>query len=170
MKFSKKITWLAAGTLLFAAAQTWAQVENGAYRLMLKKLLAHAVPEISVEKAAADSTAIFLDAREKKEFDVSQIAGAIWVGYDDFDPTRAAQLAQNQRVIVYCSVGYRSEKVSEKLLAAGFSDVQNLYGGIFEWVNQGHPVVAPSGEKTGRVHAFDRAWGVWLRRGKKVYQ
>lgn len=169
MNFTQKMAILAICVFLFSGTKIWSQVENASYRLMLKKLLAHSVPEISVEKAVADSTAIFLDSREKKEFDVSHIAGAIWVGYDDFDPARTAQLAHNQRIIIYCSVGYRSEKVTEKLLAAGFSDVQNLYGGIFEWVNQGHPVVDFTGEKTRRVHAFDRVWGVWLRRGKKVY-
>jgi rhodanese-related sulfurtransferase len=42
-------------------------------------------------------------------------------------------------------VGYRSEKVTEKLQKAGFTQVSNLYGGIFEWVNQGYPIVNQSG-------------------------
>ena len=168
MNFNQKIGLFAVAILVFSAVKGCAQVESASYRLMLKNMLAHSVPEITVEKAAADTSAIFLDSREKKEFDVSHIDGALWVGYDDFDPARVAQLAHNQRVIVYCSVGYRSEKITEKLQAAGFSDVQNLYGGIFEWVNQEHPVIDSAGP-TRRVHAFDRVWGVWLRKGKKVY-
>jgi 3-mercaptopyruvate sulfurtransferase SseA len=59
--------------------------------------------------------------------------------------------------------------VAEKLTAANYKRVANLYGGIFEWVNQGYPVVDNSGKETGRIHAYNRTWGVWLNRGRKVY-
>ena len=42
---------------------------------------------------------------------------------------------------MYCSIGKRSEKVTQKLKKAGYNNVSNLYGGIFEWVNQGNEVV-----------------------------
>ena len=70
---------------------------------------------------------------------------------------------------MYCSVGYRSEKISEKLIAAGFTDVSNLYGGIFEWVNIGRPVYKASNQKTNRVHTYNKEWSKWLRTGIKVY-
>jgi 3-mercaptopyruvate sulfurtransferase SseA len=66
-------------------------------------------------------------------------------------------------------VGYRSEKISEKLKQAGFKDVSNLYGGIFEWVNQGNPVVDENGKITDNIHAYSKTWGVWLNKGVKVY-
>ena len=66
---------------------------------------------------------------------------------------------------MYCSVGYRSEKVSEKLIKAG----SNMYGSIFEWVNQGRPVYDSDGVPTDRVHAFDETWGAWLLKGEKVF-
>lgn len=50
----------------------------------------------------------------------------------------------------------------------GFKNVSNLYGGIFEWVNQAHEIVNDSG-KTDSVHAYNRFWGMWLQKGKKVY-
>lgn len=166
----KKLTLaLLAFALVAASTEAVSQVKNNSFRLMLKTLLSHSVPETTVEKAAADSTAIFLDAREKREFEVSHLPGAIWVGYDGFQLENVAQLARNQRIIVYCSVGYRSEKVSEKLLAAGFSEVSNLVGGIFEWANEGEKVIDETGP-TERVHAFSRIWGIWLKRGKKVYK
>jgi rhodanese-related sulfurtransferase len=152
----------------WAACQTDSTAQNRAFSTMLHQLLSHSVPEISVEKAVTDSTVVFLDTRAREEYDVSHIDGAIWVGYDEFSLASVAQLAHNQPIIVYCSVGYRSEKVSEKLIEGGFENVQNMYGGIFEWVNQGHKIVDQNG-RTNRVHAFDRTWGVWLRRGKKVY-
>jgi rhodanese-related sulfurtransferase len=161
--------------LFGAAFAIWAfvcfgQVKSNAYRLMLKGLLSHTVPEISVQDAALDSTSIlFLDAREPREYAVSHIAGALSVGYDHFDVQKLPLLDKNQRTVVYCSVGYRSEKVAEQLRSAGFQNVSNLYGGIFEWVNQGLPIVNGQGS-TDVVHAFSRSWGVWLKRGKKVYR
>ena len=48
-------------------------------------------------------------------------------------------------------------------------NAKNLYGGIFEWKNQDGTVVDDEGSITDSVHAFDRAWGIWLNKGKKVY-
>jgi rhodanese-related sulfurtransferase len=159
---------LAFAMLLFGIC-CFGQVKSGAYRVMLRGLLSHTVPEIDVQQAVnTDKPTVYLDAREQKEYAVSHIQGAIPVGYDHFDLQSVQSIPKDQPIIVYCSVGYRSEKVAEKLLKAGFSNVHNLYGGIFEWVNQAHPVVNDTGP-TEQVHGFNRTWGVWLRRGKKVY-
>ncbi len=163
------IKFPALSVLLFFHLAVRGQVQSDAYRVMLKNLLGHTVPEIQVQQAARDSAAVlFLDAREPKEYAVSHIQGAVPVGYDQFDIGKLSGLSKDRRVIVYCSVGYRSEKIAEKLLAAGFRNVYNLYGGIFEWVNQGHPVYGDKGQ-TERVHAYSRTWGIWLNKGKKVY-
>lgn len=170
--FSTKKTALALLLLTLATAAAYGQVQSSAYRLMLKKLLSHTVPEMQVQQLAADTSGVLLlDAREPKEFAVSHLTGALHVGYDDFKLTAMPDsLAKDRPIVVYCSVGYRSEKVAEQLRAAGYSQVSNLYGGIFEWVNQGNPVVDSRGSVTQRVHAYSRTWGVWLKKGKKVYE
>lgn len=158
-----------AGLLLFLTIAGYSQVKSQAFLLLLKNLLQHSVPETGIAEAARDSSAIlFLDAREPREFAVSRLKGAIPVGYDNFDIGNLPALEKDRRIVVYCSVGYRSEKIAEKLIAAGFSRVSNLYGGIFEWVNQGYPVYNGHGP-TQRVHAYDQRWGVWLSRGEKVF-
>ena len=132
-------------------------------------MLSHTVPEMGVlAAAAADSSFIFLDAREYKEYQVSHLKNAIHVGYDHFDLQKVQNLDKQSHIIVYCSIGYRSEKITEKLKNDGFANVSNLYGGIFEWVNQGHPVFDGKG-KTSKVHAYSRTWGIWLKKGVKVY-
>lgn len=156
----------------FIAAPVLGQqmVKSKAYNNMLKDLLDHSVKEIGVADIDEnDNSIVFLDARERKEYEVSHIKNAIWVGYDDFKLSRVKSLSKTDKIVVYCSVGYRSEKVSEKLVKAGFRNVYNLYGSIFEWVNQGRPVYDMNGKKTNRVHAFDREWGRWLKEGVKVY-
>lgn len=155
---------------LFFSHVVAAQVQSSAYEMMLKSLLQHSVPEIGVREAVKDSTGVvFLDAREPREYEISHLKDAVHVGYDHFDLRKVAGIPKNKRVVVYCSVGYRSEKIGEKLRAAGFDKVSNLYGGIFEWVNEGNPVYNAGGA-TEKVHAYSRAWGIWLKRGKKVYK
>ena len=112
---------------------------------------------------------ILLDAREKEEFEISHIPGAIWVGYDDFSMDRIKGIAKNKSVVTYCSVGYRSERIGEKLQKEGFTDVQNLEGSIFRWMNEGQEVVNKDGETTNKVHGFDAKWGKWVKKGVVVY-
>lgn len=139
------------------------------YDLLLATLLPHSVPEVSIDKLASGHFHI-LDARSYREFDVSHIQGATWVGYDDFDVARLAGIEKQDSLAVYCSVGYRSERIAETLRRQGYSNVVNVYGGIFEWVNTGHPVVTGQATTTNKVHAYSAFWGVWLKRGEKVYQ
>ena len=147
-----------------------AQVENPAFNLMLKSLLSHSVNEINVQQADSlmKEEAVFVDARERNEHQVSAIHGAVWVGYDTLNLSLTDTLDKSKPIVVYCSVGYRSEKVAEKIRDRGFSRVYNLYGGIFEWINQGYPVYK-SGGKTNQIHAYNRVWGIWLKKGEKVY-
>lgn len=145
------------------------QVESTAYELMLKGLLSHSVREITPGELISMDSMVFLDSRERQEYEVSHINNAVWVGYNDFSMDRLKGLSKDQKLVVYCSVGYRSEKISERLKQAGFTDVSNLYGGIFEWVNEGKAVYRPDGKQTEEVHAYNKTWGIWLRKGKKVY-
>lgn len=155
---------------LFSFSLVRAQVESTAYDVMLKTLLSHNVSEVSVVKAKEMKNALFLDARELNEFQVSHINKARHVGYDKFDLTSLKDVDKNQQIVVYCSVGYRSEKIAEKLVQAGYTNVQNLYGGFFEWVNESLPVVNNQGKQTDRVHAYSKSWGIWLNKGTKVYE
>lgn len=146
------------------------KVESSAYSLMLNTLLAHSVPEVSVSEIEINANdLVLIDSREKNEFEVSHLKNAIWVGYTNLDLSPLEGLAKNKKIVVYCSVGYRSEKVVEKLKEKGFKNVSNLYGGIFEWMNQDRQVVNKSGQPTDSIHAYNRMWGVWLTKGKKVY-
>lgn len=155
--------------LLFMHTTLLAQIQSRAYKATIDALCAESVPYVSCE-ALKKETAQLLDCREKPEFTVSHLPEATWIGYDDFSLERVAHLDKSRPIVVYCSVGYRSEKIGEKLLVAGFKNVKNLYGGIFEWVNQNNGVITPKRQPTTRVHAYNRAWGVWLRKGERVYE
>lgn len=136
---------------------------------MLRALLSHSVPEISAENLAKLDNVLVLDAREYPEYAVSHLPGAVWVGYNDFNPARIPQIDAGKTVVVYCSVGYRSEKIAEKICAIHKENVYNLYGGIFEWANQNRPLTDSMNMPTRTVHAYNRIWGLWLNRSEKVY-
>ncbi len=170
MKQVQHIVFTAMALLLVSAATAQRRVKSGSYNTMLKTLLKHTVPEISVDSLARiKGTAILLDAREPGEYKVSHLQNAIPVGYNDFSLDAVKAIPKESAIVVYCSVGYRSEKVTEKLRAAGYKNVSNLYGGIFEWKNQLHDVVDETGAVTQKVHAYSKLWGIWLKQGKKVY-
>lgn len=159
-------------TLLFlisASCTGQKRVQSGTYNLMLKTLLSNSVDQISVDtlEQMKDSV-ILLDARSPEEYEVSYIKNARFVGYENFDSTAVAELDPDAEIVVYCAVGYRSEKIGEKLKEMDFKNIANLYGGIFEWKNRGNIVVNDDGP-TNKVHAYSKTWGMWLNKGKKVY-
>jgi len=139
-----------------------------AYRTLLKGIYDKDFPTVQIEDQELLNSALFLDTREKDEYEVSHIQGALWVGFEEFDLKIVNNLDRNQPLVVYCSIGARSQDIGKKLKKAGFKEVYNLYGGIFHWVNEGFPVYA-NGHQTQKVHAYNRAWGIWLSKGEKVY-
>lgn len=144
-------------------------VESTAFDLLLKGLLAHSVEKVSVSQAdSMKRTALFLDARAIEEYNVSHIPNAIHIGYDHQDLSPLKAVHKNRELVVYCSVGYRSEKMGKKIREMGFSKVYNLYGGIFEWKNQGKPTVNQKNQETDSVHIYNSVWGFWLEKGIKV--
>lgn len=122
-----------------------------------------------LSKIQNEGSVYILDAREKDEFNVSHIPKAIFVGYEKFSIKTVSEIPIDAQIIVYCSLGVRSEKIGEKLVEAGYNNVKNLYGGVFEWIYQDLPVVDKRGTRTIRVHTYDEEWSKWLLKGEKVY-
>ncbi len=139
---------------------------------MLDNLYHWTVPLITPAELQANGLDRYtlLDAREEEEFNVSHIKGAHYVGFSHFDQKKVSKIDKDEPVVVYCSVGYRSERIGEKLKKMGFETVYNLYGGIFEWKNQGYQVENQEGKETQKVHAYSKKWGKWLKAGEKVYE
>ena len=124
------------------------------------------------ENLEMNDSIVLLDAREIDEYEVSHLKNAVWVGNSDFDPDKVMQTVpkKEQAIVVYCSIGVRSEDIGEKLLELGYTNVKNLYGGIFEWKNKNGTVYNPKGVETDSVHAYNRLWGRLLKKGIKVYE
>lgn len=105
---------------------------------------------------------LVLDAREFEEYEISHLPGALFVGYEKFDDNLLDDVHPSTPIVVYCSIGYRSEKIGEKLKDRGFQKVHNLYGSLFEWANRGLPLDDIKGQRTSTVHGYNRSWSKWL--------
>lgn len=139
--------------------------------LLLKEYNNRTVPYISVEQLyKKKGEYLILDTRKKEEYDVSHIPGAIWVSEKVNDSVYAfAKAKKDQPIVVYCSVGIRSEDFGENLKKKGFTNIKNLYGSIFAWKDAGYDVVNQNKKITDSVHTFSKVWAPYLKTGIKVY-
>ncbi|MEN8799008.1 MAG: rhodanese-like domain-containing protein [Flavobacteriaceae bacterium] len=152
-------------SLILATACREASIESA-----LKRYNSGSVPYIKPSEINPEGQYFVMDAREKEEYKISHIPGAFWIGDSTFKIDSLKQsLPSDTNIMIYCSVGIRSEDVGEILLERGFTNVYNLYGGIFEWKNNGGVVVDSLGKKTENVHAYSKYWGHLLTEANKVY-
>jgi rhodanese-related sulfurtransferase len=101
------------------------------------------------------------DVREREEFVVSRIPGAMHV-----NPGTAAELflaripgrARGATVVFYCTIGMRSadfaQGVYHELVARGARNVAVIEGGIIDWHNQGLLLVDANGSSRF-LHPFN---------------
>ncbi len=167
MTFSFKKILLLVSFFLFCAGLWWGwrwykALTANTYEDLLNALYTDSVPRLQPAEVAQRNDLLRLDTRLAEEYAVSHLPDAVFVDYKAPDWDALEQLDKTQPVLVYCSVGYRSERIGEGLLARGFQQVYNLQGGIFEWVNQGYPVADESGNTVKAIHGYAPRWGKWV--------
>ena len=146
------------------------KTNNQLLNIITKSLQLSEVPKMNVSEAVAhESSYVFLDSREKEEYNVSHINNSIYVGDKEFDINKIEQFPKDTGIIVYCSVGVRSDKIAKEIIDAGYANVNNMFGGIFEWINEGYPVFDSMGKSTQNIHAYSRMWGIFVNSNHKVY-
>lgn len=72
-------------------------------------------------------------------------------------------LPKNFSIVAYCSVGYRSARLVQQLQGAGFTDVQNLEGSLFQWANEDRSLYDHNGKVVRSVHPYNARWGKLLK-------
>lgn len=170
-----KRRWLLFAVLAFGLTMSFATAAGSASAW--KALIAARFPD--VRWVDADTLAgwmsgtsagelVLLDVRNLEEQEVSQLHGA-----QHLDPVRpdiaALQIRKDAKVVVYCSVGYRSAAVIDDLERAGIQNVYNLEGGLFDWANKDRPVYRGQ-ERVQEVHPYNRLWGLLLRKDRRAAQ
>lgn len=158
---------------LFSVTSFLAGQKPADYDDQLKAMYNNTVELITVDDLSNEmkttSELVLLDTREMNEFKVSHIEGARYIGYNNFSISSLKDIPKDTEIVVYCSLGVRSEQIGEKLKEAGFKNVKNLYGGIFEWKYQEQVIIDKKGNETDEVHTYDKEWSKWLLKGNKVY-
>lgn len=85
-----------------------------------------------------------LDVRTAAEYQSGHIKNSLqadWLNKEQFTD-RIKYLDKNKPLLVYCASGVRSGAAAKWLLENGFTDVQNLKGGMVSWKLEGKPVEA----------------------------
>jgi len=96
------------------------------------------IPEIDVNQLAirlgsADSTLQLIDVRERNEVAIAEITGFAIYPLSEFEQWSEQILSELQpeaETIVICHHGMRSAQLCQWLAMRGFSNVQNVMGGI----------------------------------------
>jgi len=140
-----------------------------AYSDKLKETLSRKVKDVTVKDLSFNNKTVFIDCRESNEYEISHIKNAVWVGFKKFDLKRLKEISKSSEIIVYCTIGYRSEIITHKLKKSGYSNVRSLIGGILEWKNMGNQVFDLKHNTTEFVHTFDESWAIYLKKGTGVW-
>ncbi|WP_309070125.1 rhodanese-like domain-containing protein [Arthrobacter sp.] len=98
---------------------------------------------VSIEAISEDT--VVLDVREDYEWEAGHIEGARHIPVNDL-PARIDELDPDEDLHVICRTGGRSYRVTEWLVANGYSAV-NVVGGMDAWIEASRPMVSETGKE-----------------------
>jgi molybdopterin/thiamine biosynthesis adenylyltransferase/rhodanese-related sulfurtransferase len=114
------------------------------YRELLQHVKAE-IDEIGASEAAGRADPpLFLDVRERDEWEEGHIPGALHVPRGSLESRiESAVSDREQPIVVYCSGGSRSAFAARTLEELGYTDVRSLAGGFTDWKRNGFPTQLP---------------------------
>jgi rhodanese-related sulfurtransferase len=101
-------------------------------------------PVSEVDVTAMPDGAHIVDVREPEEWTAGHIDGSQHIAMSQF-VQRLAEIPADRDLVVVCTVGARSARVTAFLNQRGFH-AANLGGGLQAWVAAGRPLVSDTGE------------------------
>ena len=104
-----------------------AHAQNPKFDKTIANWLSFSVKTVSPTDVKKMPEAMLLDAREREEYDVSHLPNAVFVGYNNFEKKTLTDVPKDKPIVVYCSIGYRSEKIGEKLQKMGYKALPQFY-------------------------------------------
>ena len=104
---------------------------------------------------------LLLDARTPLEYAISHLRGAYLIPHDLLEIEPCLPYSFSHPIVTYCSVGYRSAILAQRLQKMGYKKVFNLKGSLFFWFSEKRPIF--SGEQiVSFIHPFNLFWSLWL--------
>lgn len=87
----------------------------------------------------SDTAPVVIDVRTPEEYAVGHIPRALNIAFDQV-ADRISEVEAPHGVVLYCMMGPRARKGEAALLAAGYTSVIHLEGGLAAWQERGFPV------------------------------
>jgi len=109
---------------------------------------------------------LLIDSRAAEEFEVSHLEGAQnLLTTEEVKSYLTTLTTPPERIVVYCSVGYRSAELATQIQDAKITHIpiQNLLGSIFSWSNEGRRLVKDNETPTTKVHPYNKKWSRLLK-------
>jgi hydroxyacylglutathione hydrolase len=105
--------------------------------LPLGTLVNVSAPELA-QRLARDQDLVVLDVRESVEWSGGHLSGARHIPMREV-AARIDEVPRDRTVAITCAGGARSSLVGSMLLAQGFTDLLNVWGGMTGWAQAGLP-------------------------------
>ena len=118
---------------------------------------------LEFHELAENENTVVIDMRNFYESEIGHFKGAICPQADTFREeleivTDLLEDKKDKKILLYCTGGIRCEKASAYLKHQGFSDVNQLHGGILEYARQIKKAGLPS-KFIGKNFVFDERLG-----------
>ena len=105
------------------------------------------IEEVDAQQAHArltDGGELFLDVRERDEWEEGHIPGALHIPRGSLESRVESALPDRaQPIVVYCAAGNRSAFAAKTLEELGYENVASLAGGFTDWKRNGFPFELP---------------------------
>lgn len=157
------------GLIMVISLNLFGQANGVLYNLYLKGIYNKNTPTLTCNELYNNyEDYTIVDTRSEEEYKISHLKNALFLNFDTYTKQDLSEIPLDKPIVFYCSVGWRSQKVTEYFIKNGINNVNNLYGGIFDWANKTLPLYNKR-EQTDSVHVYSQKWGYWLENGFKVY-
>jgi rhodanese-related sulfurtransferase len=93
----------------------------------------------TVQTLQVEEEIVVVDVRQPEEYAAGHIPGAELIPLNEL-PDRLDEIPQDERVVLVCRSGNRSNQAQRLLNDAGFDNVHNMLGGMNAWQQAGYEV------------------------------
>jgi molybdopterin/thiamine biosynthesis adenylyltransferase/rhodanese-related sulfurtransferase len=129
------------------------------YRDLLQQVKSE-IDEVDAARASAlrdTDSPVFVDVRERNEWDEGHIPGAIHVPRGNLESRVEAAVPDRETpLILYCATGARSAFAAKTLEEMGYETVSSLAGGFTDWKRNGFPFDVPRALDDARRRRYSR--------------
>ncbi|MCF1750779.1 rhodanese-like domain-containing protein [Mariniradius sediminis] len=134
------VTFLVALSLLSACGKS--PSESGSTQTTQATGSIEQVDAAQFKKLTESPNALVLDVRTAAEVAEGHLPNAVNIDiYGSDFMAKVQELPKDREILVYCTVGARSQQAADILSKQGFAKVYNLDGGIVAWQRNGFEVV-----------------------------